>query len=314
VVNLRVVFFGTPAFAVPTLQRLISSRHQVVAVVTQPDRPRGRGQHTAFSPVKDVAIAVGVPVLQPERLKVAEFVDPFRALAPDLAVVAAYGRIIPQLVLDIPKHGMINVHASILPKYRGAAPVHRAVIAGDTETGVSLMQLVFDLDAGPVFDVVRTPIGPEETSREVEARLAQLGAELCVKVVDEIAEGRATAVPQDGSQATYAPRITTAEGPIDWTLPARVIHNRVRGLHPWPHASSSISGSRVLILRTTVDEAVVPPQTAPGTVLRASGDQLIVSTGEGALQILQLQPEGRRLMTAREFLAGRRIPPGVRFA
>lgn len=312
--SLRIVFFGTPAFAVPTLQGLLSSRHQVIAVITQPDRARGRGQQIAFSPVKEVARGAGVPILQPERLKAPEFIDPFRSLAPDLTVVAAYGRIIPAMVLEIPRHGMINVHASILPKYRGAAPVHRAVMAGDTETGASLMQLVFELDAGPVFDTVRTPIGPDETTSDVEARLATLGAELCVKVVDDIAAGRAHAVAQDASQATYAARVTKEEGPIDWTLPARVIHNRVRGLYPWPHASATIAGARVLVLRTAIAADAVAPQTPPGTVIRAAGDDLILSTGSGALRILQLQPEGRRPMSAREFLAGRRLAPGARLS
>ena len=312
--SLRIVFFGTPAFAVPTLRRLLSSPHQLVAVVTQPDRPRGRGQHVTFSPIKEVAVAAGVPVLQPERLKVPEFSEPFRALDPDLAVVAAYGRIIPAAVLEIPKHGMINVHASILPKYRGAAPVHRAVMAGETETGVSLMQLVCELDAGPVFDVVRTPIHPDETSSDVEARLAELGAELCLKTVADIAAGRAVAVPQDAPDATYAPRITKEEGAIDWTLPARVIHNRVRGLYPWPHASTSAAGARVLVMKTAISSDPVPPRIPPGTTFRASGDQLLVATGDGALQILQLQPEGRRAMSAREFLAGRHLTAGFRFA
>lgn len=310
--KLRLVFFGTPAFAATALQRLLRSPHTVVAVVTQADRPRGRGQHVSFSPVKAAALEDGFPVLQPERLKTPEFQQALEAFAADLGVVAAYGKILPEAVINAFRLGMINIHPSILPKYRGAAPVHRAVIAGEAETGVSIMRVVRELDAGAVFAAARRSIGPDETSAEVEQGLARIGADLCVEVIDQIAGGSAREVPQDDAAATYATRLAKAEGQLDWSLPAIQLHNRIRGLHPWPHAQTRLGGDRVLVLKSAV--AGLPSVTGePGEILKASGDDLIVASGAGALKLLQLQPEGRRAMTAREFLAGRRLVVGQRF-
>lgn len=310
-VTLRLVFFGTPAFAATALRRLLRSPHQVAAVVTQPDRPRGRGQRLSFSPVKAVAVEAGIPVLQPERLKTPEFQHALQDLHADLGVVAAYGKILPEAVIGACRRGLINIHASILPKYRGAAPVHRAVMAGDPETGVSIMRVVRELDAGPVFAVARHPIGPDDTSAEIEHALAGIGAELCVEVIDQIAAGAAREEPQDHAEATYANRLVKEEGRIDWTRPAREIHNRVRGLHPWPLAHTSMAGERVLVLKSSPLD-LAAGSAPPGGVIKAAGDDLIVATGGGALKLLQLQPEGRRPMSAREFLAGRRIAPGER--
>jgi methionyl-tRNA formyltransferase len=312
-VRLRIVFFGTPSFAVPTLRALLSSAHDVAAVVTQPDRPRGRGQHTGFGPVKELAVTSGLPVLQPERLKTPEFLTALADLRADLGVVAAYGKILPEAVLQAPRLGMINVHASALPAYRGAAPVHRAVMAGDRETGVSIMRVVRELDAGPVFAIARRAIGEQETSAEVERALAEMGAALCMNVIDELAEGRALETPQDDGRATYAPRLTKGEGLIDWSRPARDLHNRIRGLHPWPHAYTYLDGHRVLILRSAVLEVPQPESSIPGEVIQASGDDLIVAAGDGVLRLLELQPEGKRAMSAREFMAGRRVRPGLHF-
>jgi len=217
---LRIVYFGTPAFAVPTLDTLVASRHPVVAVVTQPDRPRGRGQKVIASPVKALAIARGIPVLQPERLRDEAFLAQVAALQTDLGVVAAYGRILPEPLIALPRLGMINVHASLLPKYRGAAPVHRAVIAGEAETGVTIMRIVKALDAGAMFAKAIRSIGPDETSDVVEHDLARLGAALLLDVVEQMAEGRAVETPQDDAQATYAARLAKTEGLIDWRLPA----------------------------------------------------------------------------------------------
>ena len=233
---LRIAFFGTPAFAVPSLDALLSSPHHVVGVVTQPDRPRGRGHKTSDAPVKARAVAAGVPILQPDRLKAPDFVDAFAALQSDLAVVAAYGKILPESLINMPRFGMINVHASLLPKYRGAAPVHRAVIAGEPETGVTIMRVVKALDAGPMMATVRRAIGPDDTSDVVEADLAQLGASLLMSVVDQLATGSATETPQDDAAATYANRLTKDDGVVNWSASAAHIHNQVRGLHPWPHA------------------------------------------------------------------------------
>lgn len=307
---LRVVYFGTPEFAVPTLRALLDSRHRVVAVISQPDRPRGRGQHLQPTPTKQIAESRTVPVLQPLRLKDEGFLQSIVDLQPDLGVVAAYGRILPDALLEIPRLGMINVHASVLPAYRGAAPVHRAVIAGDRETGVSIMRVVKELDAGPVFATARTPIGEEQTSVEVERILADIGASLLVDVVDHISAGRAVEVPQDHERATHAPKITKDEGRIDWSLPASAVHNRVRGLQPWPMVSVWIEGMRHVLHRTKVsgDRAGVPA----GTIAEATGGRLAIAAGDGGVvEVLEIQPEGRRAMTSREFLASRRISPGA---
>jgi methionyl-tRNA formyltransferase len=308
---LRIVYFGTPAFAVPTLRRLLDSREQVVAVVSQPDRPRGRGHLLGATPTKEVATAARVPVLQPERLRDEAFLRPISELEPDLGVVAAYGRLLPDPLLAIPRLGMINVHASLLPRWRGAAPVHRAVIAGDTETGVTIMRVVKELDSGGMFAKVVRAIGPDETSVEVERDLAEQGADLLLDVVRQLAEGRATETPQDPAQATYAPKITKAEGAVDWGLPAARLHNLVRGLQPWPLVSGRFGDSRVLIHKTALTTAITPDKG--GTVVRAEGDRLEIAAGDGrVLRLLIVQPEGRRAMSVREFLAGRHIPPGLK--
>jgi len=306
-----IVFFGTPRFAAPTLQALLDSRHEVAGVVTQPDRPRGRGQKVTDAPVKALALAHHLPILQPDRLKPPEVAEALRAWRPDLGVVAAYGRIIPEALLSIPRLGMINVHASLLPKYRGAAPVHRAVIAGDAETGITIMRVVKELDAGSMFDTVTRSIGPNETSDVVEESLAHLGAELLLSVVDRMETGAAREIPQDDAKATYAHRLTKEEGLIDWSQPASAIHNRVRGLYPWPHAYTFLDGARLIVLQSVPDSTAAT--SPPGTVLNVSRDAIQVATGEGQLAILQLQAEGRRPMTVREFTAGNPIRQGAVF-
>lgn len=310
VTTLRVVYFGTPEFAVPSLRAVLESAHKVVGVVSQPDRPRGRGQQLTATPTKAVALEHAVPVLQPEKIRDDDFIDAVSALEPDVGVVAAYGKLLPESLLRVPLLGMINVHASLLPRWRGAAPVHRAVIAGDQETGVTIMRVVKELDAGPMFSAVSRPIGPDETSPEVERSLAQLGAVLLVEVLDRMASGQATETAQDETLVTYAPKLTKGEGAIDWTLSAARIHNLVRGLQPWPLVSMRISGDRVLLHRTAVSDEHTP--ALPGSVVRAAGDELGIATGDGrVLRLITLQPEGRRVMSAREFLAGRRISPGL---
>jgi len=308
---LRIAYFGTPEFAVPALRALIASPHDVVALVSQPDRPRGRGHKLQPTPTKLVAAAAGIPVLQPTRLKDDSLADALRALSLDLAVVAAYGRIIPDRILEIPRLGMINIHASLLPKYRGAAPVHRAVLNGDKETGVTIMRVVSELDAGPAFAVERIPIGPDDTTPEVERALAETGAKLAVRVVGQLAEGSAVEVPQNHAEATYAPKLERHEGAIDWSLPANDIHNRVRGLQPWPLVSVTIDGARCSIYRTSVSgETTTAP---PGTVIAASNGVLAVAAGDGrVVRILEIQPEGKRVMSARDFLSGRRVQSGDR--
>ena len=308
---LRIAFFGTPAFAVPTLDALVASNHTVVGVVTQPDRPHGRGQRISDAPVKARAMAAGLPVLQPDRLYDPVFVEAFEQLAPDLGVVAAYGRILPASLIDAPRLGMINVHASLLPRYRGAAPVHRAVIAGETETGVTIMRVVKALDAGPMLSSVRRAIGATETSEQVERDLARLGALELAAVVDRLASGGVEEIPQDDSRATYAPRLTKQDGAIDWTTSAARIHNLIRGLHPWPHAFATLDGRRYILLQSApLGRATA---AAAGSIVQATADDLHVATGDGILSILQIQPEGKRPLTIREFLAGHRVVVGARF-
>lgn len=318
--RLRIVYFGTPEFAVPTLQRLVdlggdlggpdaSAAHQVVALVSQPDRPKGRGHQLAPTPTKALALTRGIPVLQPERLKDDAFLRQIAGFAPDLGVVAAYGKLLPDELLSIPPLGMINVHASLLPRWRGAAPVHRAVIAGDRETGVTIMRVVTELDAGASFKMTRRSIDPDETSVAVERDLAELGAGLLLEVLQEIAEARATETPQDASLATYAAKVTKAEGAVDWSLPAERLHNLVRGLQPWPLVSGRFAGGRCLVHRTALTPAVSPD--SPGTIVRAEGDRLEIVAGDGrVLRVLTIQPEGKRAMSAREFLTGRHVLPG----
>jgi methionyl-tRNA formyltransferase len=311
VTALRVIYFGTPDFAVPSLRKLIASPHPVISVVSQPDRPRGRGHHLTPTATKTVALEHGISVLQPEKIRTDEFLGAVRALQPDLGVVAAYGKILPEALLQIPQLGMINVHGSLLPRWRGAAPVHRAVTAGDTVTGVTIMRVVKELDAGAMFATVTRPIGPDDTSVEVEQDLAEMGGDLLVRVVDQMAAGSAVETPQPSEGVTYASKILKSEGLVDWSLPAMQLHNLIRGLQPWPLVSARLSGTRILIHRSTMLEETT--SAAGGTIVRASRDELDIAGGDRrVLRILALQPEGRRVMTPREFLASRRIEPGSR--
>jgi methionyl-tRNA formyltransferase len=309
---MRVVFFGTPEFAVPSLTAVTTSMHQVVAVVTQPDKPRGRGQKVTPSPVKAVAIAQSIPVFQPERLRDSRLMDDLRGLTPDLGVVVAYGRILPVELLALPRLGLINVHASLLPRWRGAAPIHRAVLAGDPVTGITIMRVVQALDAGPMLRAVETPIGPNETSAALEFRLAGLGADLLVGVIDELARGPVTETPQDESRVTYAARLGRHEGAIDFSKPAVEVHNVIRGLQPWPLAAALLDSRRVRLL-----ESVSSPEESssapPGTVIRIEPDALVVATGRGTVAIRRLQLDGRQVVSVRDFLNGHVVHSGSRF-
>ncbi len=305
----RIAFFGTPPFAVPSLEQLVAAGEAVVTVVTQPDRARGRGHRVQAAAVKTAALAHGIPLLQPERADDPAFSAALSSFRPDLGVVAAYGKILPDAILHIPRHGTINVHASLLPSYRGAAPVHRAIIAGEHATGITMIRLVKQMDAGPMLGRVVRAIGEDETSDVVERALADIGATLLVSTVQAIAAGRIEEQPQDHALATFAPRLTRDDGRIDWSMPAPAVHNLVRGLFPWPHAFSFLNDSRYLILRTSV----VPPDDsvttgAPGDIIESHGDRLHVVCGDGSrLAIHEIQPEGRRRLPTRAFLAGHRI-------
>jgi methionyl-tRNA formyltransferase len=310
---MTVIFFGTPAFAVPALEALLASRHQVLGAVTQPDRPRGRGRRLAEPPVKAAARQAGLPVWQPERLKDGAWLDVCRALRPDIGVVVAYGKILPQVLLDIPRFGFVNVHASLLPRYRGASPIQHAVMNGDRETGVCIMRVVAALDAGPILASRRRPIGPDETAADVERDLAGLGAGLLVETLDAIEAGTAREEPQDERAATFAPRLTKEDGLIDWTAPAPRLHDFVRGLHPWPLAWTWLDGSRLTVRRGRPAPDVPPSGARPGTVIEAPRHRLVVACGEGtAFELVELVPEGRRPMSASAFLAGHPLEAGHR--
>jgi methionyl-tRNA formyltransferase len=318
---LRVVFLGTPEFAVPTLEAILASSHKVVGVVTQPDRPRGRGQKTSDSPVKARARQAGVPVLQPAKLRETAFVEALAGLCADVGVVAAYGKILPEATIAAPRLGMINVHASILPRYRGAAPIHRAVIAGERETGVTIMRVVKALDAGAMLAKATRDISPDETSADVEHDLGRLGAALLVRTLDRLAVASVDEIAQDEAQATYAHRLTKDDGIVDWRKSAVDVHNLIRGLYPWPHAFSFLNGERIILLRSHVElesprerGTQEPEAPEPGTVVTAHGDSLIVATGSGALAVTQLQREGKRPSAVRDFLSGHAVKPGDRFA
>jgi methionyl-tRNA formyltransferase len=310
---LRILFLGTPRFAVPSLEQLVAAGHTIVGVMTQPDRPRGRGRKVAAPEVKIAASAHGLTVLQPTRLKTDDSLyDTLRALQPDLGVVAAYGRLLPQRLLDLPRLGMINVHASLLPRWRGAAPVHRAILAGDRTTGVTIMRVVLALDAGPMLSKVEVEIGPDETSGELESRLAASGATLLAETVDHIAAGPVTEEPQDESLVTYAARLVREDSPLDWAQPVDAVHDQIRGLQPWPQAASWLAGRRILLRRSAVLEREAAAGE-PGTILAAHGDELLVAAGVGTLRLLEVQPEGRAPMSARAYFNGQRHRAGDRF-
>jgi methionyl-tRNA formyltransferase len=308
----RIAFFGTPEFAVPTLEALLGSGHEVVLVVTQPDRPRGRGQRVSAGPVKQLAESRGVPVRQPDKLTRDPWEAELAAFRIDLGVVAAYGKILPDWLLALPRLGLVNVHASLLPRYRGASPIHRAVMNGDTETGVTIMRVVKALDAGAMLATAEVPIGPDDRTDLVERKLAGIGGALLVKTVDRLAEGAVDEVPQRDADATYAPRLRKDEGLVDWSRPARAIHDQIRGLHPWPHAFTFGPGGRLILHRSAV-AADETPGVAPGTVVSATqAEGVRVATGDGVLDLLDLQAEGGRVLPARTFLAGHPLKPGDR--
>ncbi len=303
---MRIVFMGTPDFAVASLRRLREAGHEIAGVFTQPDKPGNRKKLTA-PPVKDYALSCGIPVYQPERMRGEEPLALLRSLAPELTVVAAYGQILPEDVLAVPTLGSINVHASILPKYRGAAPINRAILDGETETGVTIMHMAKKLDAGDIISVRKTPITPEDDAVTLFARLAELGAELLCDTIPHIADGTAPRTPQDDAAATYAPMLSRELSPIDWNKTAAQIVDQVRALVPWPCASTVLDGKTAKIWRA---ERGGRTADAPGT-LRAAKDGVEAACGDGnALLLTELQPEGGKRMAAGAWLNGRRAAPG----
>ena len=292
---------GTPDIAATCLKKILSDGFEVVGVFTQPDRPKGRGMKMVASPVKEVALAAGIPVFQPENFKDDATVAELAALQPDICAVVAYGRILPQRVLDIPKCGCINIHASLLPQYRGSAPYQWAVLDGLKETGVSAQHMVWEMDAGDVIDVAKTPIGENETAGELLDRLAVLGAELLSRVLTRVKNGdRCCGMPQRPEEVTFAPMLDKSMCPIDWSRTACQIHNQVRGLHPWPVATMELQGKKFKVHQTRVVEG----SGEPGQILGLTKTGLRIACGEGAVEILSLQAEGGKRMAAPDYFRG----------
>ena len=303
---MRIVFMGTPDFAVPCLQRLLEDGHEVPAVFTQPDKPVGRHAVLTPPPVKQLALSRGIPVYQPTKMRDGTVAALLRELAPDCLVVVAYGRILPQEILDVPPRGCVNIHGSLLPRYRGAAPIQWSVIRGETVTGVTSMFMDAGMDTGDIIDTLTTPIGENETAGELFERLAPLGARLLSTTLAAIADGTVTRRPQNDAEATMAPMLEKAMGRLDLTRPARELHNQVRGMNPWPGAFCTAGGKTLKIHETRVTAG----SGAPGTLLCA--DPVTVACGEGALQLVTVQPEGKPRMAAEAWLRGARLPQGAR--
>jgi methionyl-tRNA formyltransferase len=309
----RIVMLGTGDFALPTFEHLCVTGNNVVALITQPDKPQGRKQEILSSPIKLAALARGIAVHQPESINAPEGVELVHRLAPDLLVTAAYGQILSAEVLSIPPMGGINLHGSILPKYRGAAPVARAIERGETETGVTVIRMSPRVDAGGMIALARTPIDPDETAGALEDRLARLGAPLVSEAIASLVTGDVTILPQDPAAVTKAPKLKKEDGLIDWTKPAREVHNLVRAMQPWPVASTtwdrgSISPAVRLIVHET---SVVEGGGEPGLIVEGQGDRFVVAAGEGAVRLLRVQLEGKKPLSAEEFLRGHR-PIGTR--
>jgi methionyl-tRNA formyltransferase len=306
---MRLVFLGTPAFAVPTLDRIVAAGHSVLAVVTQPDRPRGRGQNAAPPPVKQAALRLGLPVYQPERVRRPEAVEFLRALPVEAMVVVGYGQIIPQSIIDMAPLGIVNVHGSLLPRYRGAGPIQWAILNGETRTGVTTMRIDAGLDTGDMLLKAETGIGPDENAVELGQRLAVMGADLLVETLAGLAEGRILPEKQDHAQATYAPLLKKEDGHIDWTRDAGAIHNQVRGLQPWPGASTTFRGQALHIWKSRLFAGTAPagvaPAAAPGTLVRLKPPT--VRCGSGCLELVEVQLEGRKRIPAADFVNGRRL-------
>lgn len=307
---MRLVFLGTPQFAVPTLEAIVAAGHEVAAVYTQPDRPKGRGHALAAPPVKEAALRLGLEVRQPERVRRPEVVDELRAVGADAMVVVGYGQIIPQSIIDLPRLGIINVHASLLPKYRGAGPIQWAIANGETVTGVTTMQINAGLDTGDMLLKVETPIDPEETALELGPRLATLGADLLTKTLDGLESGNIVPQPQKDAEATYAPILKREDGLIDWTQPASVIHNRARGFLPWPSAWTTLRGQRFNVWRCRI--ANFPASTVPGEIAVQQKRLFAACGSNSAIELLEVQVEGKKRVAASDFLNGFRPTPGER--
>lgn len=314
---MRIIFMGTPEFAVPVLESLINSRHEVVAVVTQPDRPKGRGKNMQFSPVKECALAHNIPVMQPVNVSVPEVIDELRAYEPELIVVVAFGQFVTKKIREMPKYGCINVHASLLPKYRGAGPIQWAVINGEKESGVTTMYMCREIDKGDMLLKDTVTLDPKETGDSLHDKLSMMGGPLLLKTIDQLEDGSAVRIPQCEEESTYAPKLEKTMGNIDWTMDADRIERLVRGLNSWPGTFTKIHGKTVKIWDCDVvrQETFTENQAAakPGTVIVSEKDKLIVKAGNGALSLRMLQPEGKKNMTVDAYLRGYPIAQGELF-
>ncbi|NPA48541.1 MAG: methionyl-tRNA formyltransferase [Thermodesulfobacteria bacterium] len=308
--KLRLVFMGTPQFAVPILKALLESEDEVVAVVTQPDKPAGRGKKLTPPPVKVLAQQYGVPVLQPSKIKDPNFLEELRRLAPDAIVVAAYGKILPKEILELPPLGCINVHASLLPKFRGAAPINWAIIAGEKETGVTIMQMDEGMDTGDILLMEKIPIAPDETAGTLHDKLSQLGAKLIVKALKDLKEGRLKPRKQPEEGVSYAPMLRKEDGLLDFSRPAEELANLIRGLDPWPTAYAYFRGKLIKFFKPEVSEE---KEGSPGEILGLEDGALLVGTGKGVLKVREVQLEGKKKISAEEFFRGYRPGVGEKF-
>jgi methionyl-tRNA formyltransferase len=302
---MRIIFMGTPVFAVKSLEACLSVG-EVVAVVTQPDKPRGRGQEVSFSPVKELALARGLPVLQPLKIRGTNFAEELRALNADVGVVTAYGKILPQDVLDAPRRGCVNVHASLLPRFRGAAPIQWAIAVGDEKTGVCLMQMDAGMDTGGIIECAELPIGADDTSATLHDKLSDLGGDVLRRSLARYVDGELKVTPQPTEGVVMAPMIKKEDGRLDWSKSGRELERRLRAFTPWPGAFCTYEGALLKVTKAAAAGGNGPP----GTVLSASADGLEVACADGSLKLLMLQPEGKRAMTAQEFLSGRKVAIG----
>jgi len=311
----RLVFLGTGDFAVPSFEAVLLAGHEVLALITQPDREKGRGQRVKAPPIKPVAEGRGVRVLQPRRIREEAVVQALRDLRPEILLVVAYGQILPKAVLEIAPRGAVNVHASLLPRWRGAAPIQWAIASGDAETGVTTMLLDEGLDTGPLLLARGTAIGPDETASELSPRLAALGAELLVTTLRGLEDGSVVPLPQDGAKATLARILTKEDGRLDWSLPAATLACRVRGFHPWPGAFAVFEGRTLKMLRVRAEDAQDSNPHPPGTVLAIGENGVVVACADGSrLRLLEVQPESRKAMSAAAFAQGTRLRPGALLA
>ena len=307
---MRIVFMGTPEFAVPSLKALVGAGHEICGVFTQPDKPKNRGMKLQATPVKEYAMSIGLPVFQPAKVRDGEALGILQALNPDLIAVAAYGKILPVDILALPRLGCVNVHSSLLPKYRGAAPINWAILNGEDETGVTIMYMAEGMDTGDILAQAKTPIGLNENAAQLFVRLADIGAGLLVETAAALEAGKVNPVPQDSTRASYAPMLSKEQSPLDWTRSARQLHDQVRGLYPWPSASMVLDGIRCKVLQTAL--AGESGGKAPGAVLQADKKGLRVACGDGqALDILELQPDGKKAMASPAFLLGHPVSLGT---